>query len=141
MANTIDMQLMRYINLFSKISRVSTTKCFFYNNQIVFLVPRSKVSMAIGKNAVNIRKLREILRRQIKVVAIPNPEDSREITRFIEDLVEPIEFNSVELKEGSLTINAGRQSKAALIGRNRVREKEMSEILKNYFRINKFRIA
>lgn len=141
MSNVIDMQLMRYINLFSRVSKVSTTKCFLYNNQIIFAVPKSKISTAIGKNASNVRKLREILRKQIKIVAIPNPEDSKEISKFIEEVVEPVEFNSIEVKEDSLTINAGRQSKAALIGRNRIREKEMGDILKNYFKISKFKIA
>ena len=54
MAGVIDMQLMRYINLFSRISKVSTTKCFTYNNQIIFAVPKDKVSMAIGKGAENV---------------------------------------------------------------------------------------
>ena len=53
----------------------------------------------------------------------------------------PIEFNKVEVKENSVTISAGRQSKAALIGRNRTREKELADVLKNFFHITKLRIA
>ncbi len=141
MAGTIDMQLMRYINLFSKVSKVSTTKCFVYNNQIIFAVPSSKVSLAIGKNAVNVKRLRDILRKKIKVVAMPDCEDRDGIGKFVEDVVDPVEFNKVEVKENSLTITAGRQSKAALIGRGRQREKELAEVLKNFFGIIKFRIA
>ena len=141
MASTIDMQMMRYINLFSKISNVSTTKVFVYNNVIVFAVPKPLVSKAVGKDGANVRKLGETLRKKIKVVAVANIEDKEDIERFVSDVVSPITFSKIEFKDGSAVISAGRQSKAALIGRGRIREKELSEILKNFFKINRVRIA
>lgn len=141
MAGTIDMQHMRYINLFSKVSRVSTTKCFTYNNQIIFAVPFEMVSKAIGKGASNVKELNSILRKKIKVVAMPNKENKEEISKFVEEVVEPIEFNKIDVGENSIVITAGRQNKAALIGRNRTREKELFEILKNNLNILKLKIA
>jgi len=141
MAGTIDMQLMRYINLFARMTKVPTTKCFVYNNHIVFAVPIAKVSLAIGKGAVNVRKLSGILRKKIKVVAMPSVDSSEGIGKFVGDVVAPIEFNGIEVNGDSVVINAGRQSKAALIGRGRQREKELAEVLRNFFHIVKFRIA
>ena len=141
MAVTIDMQLMRYINLFAKTTRVETTKVFVYNNQIIFAVPKSKVSVAIGKGAVNVKRLNDILRKKIKIVAMPAVDSNEGIGKFVEDVVAPIEFNKVEVKENSVVVNAGRQSKAALIGRNRMREKELGDVLRNFFHITKLRIA
>ena len=141
MANVIDMQLMRYINLFSQTTKVSTTKVFYYNNQIIFAVPKSKVSLAIGKGAYNIKKMSETLRKKIKVVVMPAVDDVEGIKKFVTDVVAPIEINGVELKGGSAVVNGGRQSKAALIGRNRQREKELADVLKSFFGISKLRIA
>lgn len=141
MAGIIDMQMMRYINLFSKITRIETTKVFAYNNQIIFVVPKSKVSIAIGRDAVNAKKLNEILRKKIKIVAMPVTDDSEGIEKFIKDVVAPVEFNGIEMRGDSLVLNAGRQSKAALIGRGRQREKELADVLKNFFGIVKLRIA
>ena len=141
MAETIDMKHMRYINLFSRISKVSTTKCFMYNNQIIFAVPSSKISRAIGKGAVNVRRLREILGKKIKIISMPSLDDKEGISKFVTDVVDPIEFSKIDVRNDSVVITAGRQSKAALIGRNRVREKELSDILKNYFGILRFKIA
>ncbi|RMD45789.1 hypothetical protein D6829_01335 [Candidatus Pacearchaeota archaeon] len=141
MAGTIDMKLMRYINLLSKVSGVRTTKCFLYNNQIVFAVPKNLVSKAIGKGAENVRKLKSILGKRIKIVSIPSSNSREEISRFVESIVEPVEFNMLNINNGVLTISANRQSKAALIGRNRVREKELFEILKNSFNIREFKIV
>ena len=141
MAGIIDMQLMRYINLFSKTTKVQTTKVFVYNNQIVFAVPKAKVSMAIGKGAVNIKRMSEILRKKIKVVIMPSLDDNDGICKFVGDVVSPIEFNKIEVKDDAVLITAGRQSKAALIGRGRQREKELADVLKNFFGITKFKIA
>jgi len=141
MAGTIDMQLMRYINLFSKTTNVQTTKVFTYNNQIIFAVPSSKVSIAIGKGAVNVKRLNDILRKKIKVVAMPAIDDNEAIGKFVGDVVAPVEFNKIEVKENSIIVTAGRQSKAALIGRNRIREKELADALKNFFHIAKLKIA
>ena len=141
MAGVIDMQLMRYINLFAKTTRVQTTRVFVYNNQIIFAVPRAKVSVAIGKQAVNVKKLNGILRKKIKIVAMPAVDSNEGVEKFVGDVVAPIEFNSIEVRDDSVVVNAGRQSKAALIGRGRQREKELGDVLKNFFGIGKFRIA
>ena len=141
MAVIIDMKLMRYINLFSKISRVSTTNCFVYNGQIVFAVPKDKVSMAIGKDASNVKQIRNILGKKIKVVTMPDKEDKEGIGEFIKAVIEPVEFNKVEVKDNIITITAGRQNKAALIGRNRTREKELGDAIKNFFNIPRIKIA
>lgn len=139
MSNTIDMQLMRYINLFERVARVSTKNCFVYNNFIIFAVPPKKVSLAVGKNGANVRKLGEILRKKIKVV--PMASSKEEIPKFVEDVVSPTGFNKAEVKNNEVVISAGRQNKAALIGRARAREKELKNILKNYFGIESVRIV
>ena len=139
MVNTIDMKLMRYINLFERIANVSTSKCFVYNNVIVFVVPKSLVSKAVGKHGANVKRLGETLRKKIKIISIPTGDVDLE--RFVLDVVSPITFSKIEIREGMAVINAGRQSKAALIGRGRAREKELGEVLKNFFKIGKLKIA
>ena len=135
------MQLMRYINLFSKTTGIQTTKVFVYNNQIIFAVPSSQVSVAIGRGAVNVKRLNEILRKKIKVVAMPVADSDEGISKFVGDVVSPIEFSKIEVRDDAVVITAGRQSKAALIGRGRQREKELADVLKNFFGITKFKIA
>ena len=61
MIKTINMQVMRYINLFAKISKIPPKHCFLYNNTIIFVVPENKVSLAIGENGSNIKKISKTL--------------------------------------------------------------------------------
>ena len=137
MVSTIDMQDMRYLNLFEKIMKVRTRFCFKYNEGIVFCVPRQLVSKAIGEGGRNIRKMSEILGKRIKVVAAP--EGLHDAEGFIRAVVSPTTFKSLEVKDNEIIVNGG-DNKAALIGRNKRRLQEMQKIVKDFFG-KEFRIA
>ena len=95
MIKTIDMKVMRYINLFAKVSRVSPKHCLNYNNAVIFVVPGSKVSEAIGDNGKNIKKMSEIIGKKVKVVM--EPKDISDAEKFISTIIYPVEMNGVEV--------------------------------------------
>lgn len=132
MVKIISMQLMRYLNLFEKISRVRTKDCLIYNSSIIFAVPKNNVSKAIGENGKNVKKIEFILNRKVKVVALPDCEEDAE--RFILAIVHPNRFKSLAINEKEIIINAGSQSKAILIGKGKMRLHELKEIIKEYFK-------
>lgn len=138
MVSTIDMQDLRYLNLFAKITRVNTRYFFEYNNVLVFCVPKKLISKALGENAKNLKKMSEILGKRIKVVA--QPESIKDAKSFIESVVSPVTFKEIEITENEIILNAGRMSKAALIGRNKRRLNEMQKIIKSFFK-KEFRIV
>ncbi len=124
------MQTMRYINLLDRISRVKTRHCFNYNNIVVFAVPRELMSKAIGTNGKNVHLIQDTLGRRIKIIREPRgPED---LEQFIQDIIEPVTFRSIEIKDDEVVIAAG-QNKASLIGRNRARLIELNQILQDSF--------
>ncbi len=131
MVEVIDMQRMRYLNLFEKISKVRTRFCFIYNETIFFCVPKRFMSKAIGEKAKNIKKLNEILRKKIKIIVMP--ETQNDIEKFFEAIVSPVVFKNFEIKDKEVIVSASKQSKAALFGRNKKRFHEMQEIMKNFF--------
>jgi len=137
MVNTIDMQDMRYLNLFERIMKIRTRFCFKYNEAIVFCVPKQLVSKAIGENGRNIRKMSETLGKRIKVVAAP--EGLRDVERFLRGVISPTTFKSLEIKDNEIVVSGG-DNKAALIGRNKRRLLEMQKIVKDFFG-KEFRIA
>ncbi len=131
MASTIDMQDIRYLNLFSKITRINTRFCFKYNEAIFFCVPKNLLSRAIGEKAINIKRINEILKKRIRIVAYP--EGVQDIKSFIEAIVNPVTFKELEIKDNEVILTAGGQSKAALLGRNKRRLLEMQKIIADYF--------
>lgn len=128
---TIDMQTMRYINLFERISRVRPTKCFAYNNTIYFAVP----AKFFGKttNPLISREISEQIGKRVRVIRDAN-EDLNSVGKFVEAVVSPAGFDNFELQEGVYVITAGSRERAAtLIGRNKMRLMELSAIIQSYF--------
>jgi transcription antitermination factor NusA-like protein len=92
------------------------------------------VPKAIGENGVNVKKLSSIINRRVKIVAIPSvPSD---IANFIETIVYPVKFKRIIIELGKVTIQAGPQAKALVIGRNRVKINRLKDILERYFGIS-----
>ena len=138
MIKVLDMQFIRYANLFSQITRVRTNHCFEYNNMIVFVVPKKLVARSIGPNNINLEKLSSIIGKRIKIVAVPNGKEDLE--SFVSILVKPIRIKGIEVRDGEAVINSNPQSKASLIGKGKARISEMENILGQYFGIRKVRI-
>ena len=132
------MQDMRYLNLFNKTARVNTRLCLKYNNALIFCVPKKFVSKAIGKDAVNVKKVSSILRKKVKVIA--SPDGIKDAKSFIENIVSPVQFKELEITDDEIILTAGSQSKAALIGRNKRRLIEMQRIVSDFFKRD-FRIV
>lgn len=133
MTNTIDMQGIRNLNLFSNITHINTRFSFTYNDVVYFCVPKKVVRKALGKNAENIKKISRILGKKVNVIGSPENKEAEEIKEFITKIISPVTVKEIKVSENEVIINAGRQSKAALIGRNKRRLNEMQEIVANYF--------
>lgn len=131
MAGTISMQDMRYLNLFGRITRVNTRHVIKYNEMIIFGVPKNLLSRALGEKAANVRKISSILGKRIKV--IPLPKGIEHAKPFIEAIVNPVTFKELEIKDNEIILTAGKQSKAALLGRDKRRLIEMQKIIKDFF--------
>jgi NusA-like KH domain protein len=138
MIKVLDMQFIRYANLFNKITKIRCSHCFEYNNTIIFAVPKKFVMKAIGKDSNNLSKINQVIGKKIKIVAIPRGKE--DIESFVSLITKPVKFKAIEIKDNEAIISAGSQNKASLIGRNRVRLNEMTNILEQYFGVKKVMI-
>jgi len=134
MPNTLDMHSLIYLNLFEKITSISTRFCFKYNEHLVFCVPKQLVIKAIGKDGRNAKKISEILRKKIKIIPLPRGIEDAE--SFIKNIINPFNFKEFKIQDDEILITAGNRSKAALIGRDKRRLIEMQKIVKDFFQKN-----
>ena len=125
------MQGMRYLNLFEKITRITTRYFFNYNNMVIFCVPRPLLPKALGRDNSNLKKINKILKKKIRIVAIPLGVSDAE--KFIQAIINPITFKEITVADDLITITAGSQSNAALLGRNKRRLIEMQNIVGDFF--------
>lgn len=127
------MQTMRYINLFERISHVRATKCFVYNNVIYFAVPPRFFSRANENHSYAAKIVSEQLGKRVRIIRDTN-DDLISVSRFIQAVVSPADFESLEFHDGVYIITAGSRERAAtLIGRNKVRLNELNLITESYF--------
>lgn len=140
MKKVLDMQFIRYVNLFGKITRVQAKHCFAYNNMLIYVVAQQDVAQAIGQNTINLEKISRILNKRIRIVAQPKLNSRQEIEEFIRTIIYPVKFSCLEINGQEAVITAGRENKAQLIGRQRARQEELKDILGQYFGIKKVTI-
>lgn len=102
-----------------------------YNNIVMFAVPKIMISKALGREAENLRQMSNIIKKRVRVVAIPT--GILDAKKFIEAVVSPVGFKDLEVTDNEIVLTAGSQSKAALLGRNKRRLLEMQGIIKDFF--------
>ena len=133
----LNLNLIRYINLLEKITKVRAKNCFVYNNTIFFVVLREDVGRTIGKNGEKVRLLNKTLKKKIKIIPAFNKKSKKEIINFVKNLIEPIKIEDIKVKYDELEIKAGIEERSLIIGRNRTREKELLKLLGHFFNIKK----
>lgn len=134
MVNTINMQDLRYLNLFRKITNIPTRYCFSYNETLMFCVEKHELARALGRNGENLREISNITKKRIRILPIPQGiENSKS---FIQAVIAPVTFKEMEITPNEIIINAGPENKAALLGRNKRRFLEMKEIVKDFFKLD-----
>jgi len=129
----IDMQTMRYINLLERVARVRATKCFIYNNTIYFTVPSGVFSRTRGLDSQATKIISEQLGKRIRIIR-DSGDDIHSVAQFIEDIVSPAGFASLDIEDGVYLLVAGSRERAAtLIGRNKTKLNELNAVMQTYF--------
>ncbi|MSS75110.1 hypothetical protein EXS73_02770 [Candidatus Pacearchaeota archaeon] len=129
---TLDMQTIRYLNLLDKLSHVKTSKCYTYNNTIIFAVQKNFVAQAVGEQGYTIKRMQEQIGKRVRIIA--QAEGQEDANRFVSDVVSPTGFKGMSIQQKLLTITAGNmQNKASLLGRNKMRFAELELIVKDTF--------
>ena len=134
MGTKLDHQSIQCLTIFARVAGVRTKDCFIYNNTRIFVVKPKLLPKAIGERGRNVHRMSTLLRTKVRVIS------STELESFVKEVVQPIRFKKFIIEDHKAIIFAGQQAKASLIGRNKVRLNELSEILKRYFGVNSLRI-
>ncbi|HHI04241.1 MAG TPA: hypothetical protein ENL45_01715, partial [Candidatus Woesearchaeota archaeon] len=64
-----DLSLMKFMSFFESLTNTKLKDCFVDKNEmLVFVVEENQIAKAIGKNGVNVKRIKERLNRKIKIV-------------------------------------------------------------------------
>ena len=125
-----DIDLMKFISLFESISRVNVKDCIS-GEPLIFVVNQGDIARAIGKNASNIRRVENLLKKKIKVV-----EFNDDVCEFVRNLIAPLKVAEVSKDENKIMIkDPDTKTKGMIIGRDSTNLKKTKDIVLRYFQV------
>jgi len=126
---TLDMEMIKFIALFEKITRAHVKDAFFNKERLVFVVLEGEMGKALGKKKANLYKIEKLLNRKIKIVEF-NPN----VLQFIVNLLYPLKVEDMKEEEGIITITGtDMQSKGLIIGARAQNLRNYESIVQKYF--------
>ncbi len=129
MRQKYDVELIKLMSLFEKITRAGLKDCFYSKEKLLFVVDHGDMGKALGKKKANIDKLEKVLNRKIKIVEF-NPD----IKTFIKNLMYPLRILEIEEQDGVYTIKGpDTKTKGLMIGARAQNLRNFEEITQKYF--------
>jgi len=129
---------MRYIALFQDLTRASVKDCIIDENEnrIIFLVKPGDMGLAIGRNGINIKRLKRLLGRNIEVV-----EWADNIEQLAKNALAPARVLNVKVLttpsgKKKVLVTVDPQDKGVAIGKAGRNVARARMILKRYFDID-----
>ena len=130
MFNKIDKDTIQNINLFENITKAKVKNYFINNDVLNFIVDNTEMGKAIGKNAINIKRLTSLFKKKIRIIEFNNNP-----IIFLKNLIYPLKPQEINLNDSFIEIKADLKTKALLIGRNQQNLKVYNDILTYYFNL------
>lgn len=119
-----------WMSIFQKIARVDVKDCFIDKRDLlIFVVDKSHLSKAIGRNAMNIRALEKMLKRKIKIL-----EYDPDVVSFVKNIVHPLKITDAAVVDNVITLMPqDSRTRGYLIGRAASSLRNTEMIVKRYF--------
>jgi len=136
MKGKLEIKDIQNINLFEKITGVKARSCFYYNYVTVFAVPSNTIKRISREKFMNLcGKI-----GKVRIIAMPKENDNTKINNFVTNLIYPLTHRKTEVINGELNIYTNPKVKAMLIGKDKLRLKELTNAIKIFFNIEKVSI-
>jgi N utilization substance protein A len=129
-------ELLDLMGFFSALTGARLKDVFEVDEMLYFVVEPGQIGKAVGKNAVNVKKLQQKLNKKIKII-----EFNHDLVKFVANVIFPFKVDSITFDEEVVLLKSqDRQTKGLLIGRNAKNLKIMTNVVKRYFQINEVKI-
>lgn len=113
----LDADTLRLMTLFENVTGAQVKDCLEEEDRLVFVVAEGEVGKAIGKQAANLHKLRDILKKEVEVIGWAGERERFLANLFHRYKVEKIEFE--ERRDGTVKakVRVDPREKGRAIGR------------------------
>tara|TARA_Y100000310_G_C20625586_1_gene785691 strand:+ start:645 stop:1058 length:414 start_codon:yes stop_codon:yes gene_type:complete len=124
-----DQELLGVMRILGNLSRARVKDCFLEEGTYFIIVEKGDVGLMIGKGGMIIKKVKETLRKPVKVI-----EYNQDPVRFVYGLIHPIRAEEIVLEENQILIKGeDRRIKGLICGRGGENIKLTNKIVKRFF--------
>lgn len=128
---------MKFMSLFESLTRAKLRDCFELNSQIFFVVQEGEIGRAVGKGAVNVKKIESIINKKIRIV-----EFSPDLLGFVRNVVFPLQLRDLKVEDGVVTLTAvDSATRGLLIGRSAQNLRSFESVVKRFFDVKELRVG
>ena len=137
----IDTDILKHIALFESLTGAKVKDCFVDDKNITYIVDEGEAAKAIGKNGINVKKLGNMAKKNIKII-----EFSQDINQFIKNIIHPLKVSNIEEleEEGKkiYTLTAiDSKTRGYLIGRAAQNLRGFESLIKRYYPIDELKVV
>src|SRR3989338_6467307 len=130
-------ETIQIIAFFEQLTHSKIKDCFFDREKTVFVVEQGEMSKAIGKNGVNVKRMQQISKKQIKIVEF-NPD----VKVFLRNYLMPIRVHEIIVQDKIISLKIdGVREKGIIIGRDRSNLEHLKNVVNKYFDIQEIKVV
>ncbi|BCU67309.1 transcription elongation factor NusA [Sulfolobales archaeon HS-7] len=122
---------LKYMSLFQDVTRVTARDCIITEDRIIFLVNPGQTGLAIGKGGTNVRKLKNVIGKDIEIV-----EYNDDMEKLVENIMAPARVRAIKIVQNNskkvMHIRVDFNDKGIAIGKNGRNVQRAKLILKRY---------
>ena len=124
-----DQELLGVMSILSNLSRARVKDCFLEGDTYFVVVEKGDVGLMIGKGGLIIKKIKERLRKQVKVI-----EYNQDPVRFVRGLIYPTRAEEIVLEDEAILIKGDdRKIKGLICGRGGENLRWINKVVKKFF--------
>lgn len=129
---------LKYMSLFQDVTRVVARDCIIdeNNGRIIFLIDPQNMGVAIGKNGINVKRLKKLIGKDIEIVGY-----SENLEELVKNLMAPARVKNIKVVQSNsnrktIYIYVDPQDMGMAIGKNGRNVARAKLILKRYMDID-----
>lgn len=133
----IDVDTIKTISLFEKITKTHVKDCFDFGERLTFIVGEGEAAKAVGKKGANVVKFEKMFKRKLKIA-----EFSPDMLQFIKNFVHPLKLREIS-QEGNIVIMSGvdMNTNGLLIGRNAQNLRALEKVVQKFFEVEEIKVV
>ena len=125
----LDQDTLALSSFLEKLARIRVKDCFKDRETIFFVVPKGSMGKALGKGAINVKKLQRDLNSKIRLI-----EHDDEVVKFIQNVISPLKVEEIEEQEEFILVrDSSKKTKSLLIGRDGRNLQTLNRAVKRFF--------